>query len=72
MERQKFTSGDTAVMKKSHPCSSNRFLILRAGSDVRIKCVGCGHEITLDRIKFEKMIKTIEVCTDEEKKGTTV
>ncbi len=51
--------GDTAIMKKQHPCGSKSFSVLRAGSDVRIKCDGCGHEITVDRIKFEKMIKQI-------------
>lgn len=57
MDRPIFSCGDTVIMKKAHPCSSRRFLILRMGSDVRVRCEGCGREITLDRIKFEKMIK---------------
>jgi hypothetical protein len=34
--------GDTLVMKKNHPCGSNRWEVLRIGADFRIQCLGCG------------------------------
>ncbi len=52
--------GDTLVLKKQHPCGSNRFKVLRVGMDFRIKCEGCGHEIMSPRANIEKRIKKIE------------
>jgi hypothetical protein len=55
----KFTTGDTLVMKKKHPCSSDTFKVVRLGSDVRIICTGCGRDLTLERQALEKMIKRV-------------
>ena len=55
----KFEKGDTLVMKKKHPCGSDRFTVLRTGSDVRISCLGCGRDMTLDRLSIEKSIKKV-------------
>ena len=52
--------GDILVMKKNHPCGENRFLVLRSGMDFRIRCVGCGREVMVPRLKAEKNIKRIE------------
>ncbi len=54
-----FSAGDTLKMKKPHPCGSLLFSVLRCGSDVRIRCQGCGREVTVPRIKLEKSIKTV-------------
>ena len=51
---------DILIMKKPHPCGSNRFSVLRIGMDFKIKCLGCGHEIMAPRQKIEKNIKRIE------------
>lgn len=48
---------DRIQLKKAHPCGGNIFLILRVGSDVRIKCETCGRDMTLDRLKLEKSIR---------------
>ena len=34
--------GDTLVMKKTHPCGSNRWEVLRIGADFKLRCTGCG------------------------------
>ncbi len=52
-------SGDLIEMKKSHPCGGKIFRVLFAGSDVKIRCETCGHELILPRIKLEKSIKGI-------------
>ena len=55
----KLSVGDRVEMKKTHPCGNNIFKILRVGSDIRAVCEGCGRDITIDRIKFEKSIKKV-------------
>ncbi len=55
----KFSVGDTLIMKKKHPCSSDTFKVLRVGSDVRIVCNGCGRDLTLAREAAERMIKKV-------------
>lgn len=52
--------GDILVMKKTHPCGSGKWLVLRTGMDFRLRCLGCGHEILTARSKAEKNIRTIE------------
>ena len=51
--------GDVLLMKKSHPCGSSRFLVLRIGMDFKIRCEGCGREIMAPRSKIEKKKKKI-------------
>ena len=54
-----FSVGDIVQMKKSHPCGSAQWEILRTGIDFRIKCCGCGHMVMLPRAKSEKNVKKI-------------
>ncbi len=62
----KLTVGDIAEMKKKHPCGSSSFRILRVGSDVRVVCLGCGRDVTLERVKFEKSIKKLTKASEGE------
>ncbi len=50
---------DILELKKDHPCGSRRWEVLRVGMDIKIKCLGCGHEVMHPRRKVEKMIKHI-------------
>ena len=61
----RFSVGDTLVMKKPHPCGENKFRVARTGSDVRVICLKCGRDVTLERIKLEKKIKQV-LGTDSE------
>ena len=54
-----FSVGDQLVLKKKHPCSSDTFKVMRGGSDVRIICLGCKRDLTVEREKLEKMIKKV-------------
>lgn len=49
---------DEVQMKKAHPCvaKSKRFQIVRVGADIKIKCLGCGNVIMLDRDAFNHRI----------------
>ena len=48
--------GDIVRTKKVHPCGSKNWEILRVGVDFKLKCLGCGHIITVERPKSLKMI----------------
>ncbi len=65
----RFSAGDTLIMKKPHPCGENKFKVLRAGSDVRVLCVKCGRDVTVDRLKLEKNIKTVVSATPAEEEN---
>ena len=63
-----FSIGDIVQMKKTHPCGSNEWEVLRVGMDFRMKCCGCGHMVMLTRAKFEKSVKKIvKTARDTEK-----
>ncbi|MBS5730490.1 MAG: DUF951 domain-containing protein [Oscillospiraceae bacterium] len=51
--------GDVITMKKKHPCGCDRFTVLRIGADFRIKCLECGREVMLERVKVEKNIRKL-------------
>ena len=46
-------------LKKQHPCGSKVWTILRVGMDIKLKCLGCGHELMVPRSKAEKSIRKI-------------
>ena len=50
---------DILELKKEHPCGSKRWLVLRVGMDIKLKCLGCGHEVMQPRRKIEKMIRRV-------------
>ena len=50
---------DILIMKKSHPCGSDRWLVLRTGADFKLRCLGCGHELMTPRFKAEKNIRSV-------------
>jgi hypothetical protein len=45
----KLAPGDRVRLKKQHPCGSVEWEVVRAGNDVKLKCVGCGRLVTLAR-----------------------
>ena len=52
--------GDILTMKKAHPCGDKRWRVLRTGADLRLKCLGCGHERMIPPFKIEKNIRAVE------------
>ena len=59
MQIIKFRVNDIIELKKQHPCGSKQFKILRVGSDLRLLCLGCSRDMTVDRLKLEKATKRI-------------
>lgn len=66
--KKMFGVGDTLVMKKNHACSKNakEFKIIRVGSDIRMVCLFCSHDVTIPRIKLEKNIKSVIYATQND------
>ncbi len=50
---------DILELKKPHPCGEKRFRVMRTGSEVRVVCLGCGRDMTFDRIKLEKAVRKL-------------
>ncbi|MGD7049820.1 DUF951 domain-containing protein [Rossellomorea marisflavi] len=59
MEAKTFALNDVVEMKKSHPCGTNEWKIIRMGMDIRIKCEGCGHSVMIPRKDFSKKMKKV-------------
>lgn len=52
--------GSIVIMKKPHPCKTNRFEVLRVGVDIKIKCLNCGRILMMPRVEFNKKMKKVE------------
>ncbi len=61
-----FALGDTVKMKKPHACGNDLWTVTRTGADVKIKCLGCGRVVMLDRLAFLKAAKKIMEKEPEE------
>ncbi len=62
--------GDIVELKKGHPCGTNRWQIIRFGADCKIKCLGCGRIVLIDRPTLRKRIKKILEAASEETTGS--
>lgn len=59
MEQKEYELGSIVVMKKGHPCGSSEWEVVRLGTDIKIKCLGCNHLVMMPRIEFNKKIKKV-------------
>jgi len=51
--------GTVVVLKKGHPCGENKWEIVRYGVDCKIRCLGCGRIVLIERIDLKKAVKKI-------------
>lgn len=58
---QKYKLNDNVIMKKQHACGTNEWKITRIGVDIKIKCNHCGREIMMERLEFEKKLKSLSM-----------
>lgn len=54
-----YTCNMIIQMKKKHPCGSDSWRVLRIGTDMKLQCQGCGHEMMMPRPLVEKSTKRI-------------
>ena len=50
--------GDEVRLRKSHPCGSHDWTVVRLGADIGLRCHGCDHKVLLPRRTLEKRLKT--------------
>jgi hypothetical protein len=58
-EERELGPGDVVALRKPHPCGSKEWEVERVGADIRLKCIGCGHEILLPRHEFRTRLHHI-------------
>ncbi|HKV46249.1 MAG TPA: DUF951 domain-containing protein [bacterium] len=49
--------GDVVRTRKTHPCGSDQWEIVRLGADIGIRCLGCARRVLMPRPKLERRIK---------------
>jgi hypothetical protein len=49
--------GDVVRLKKTHPCGSYEWQVVRLGADIGLKCLKCHRRILLSRSVFERRVK---------------
>ena len=55
-----FETGSIVTLKKRHPCGSYEWEILRTGADFRLRCLGCGRQIMVERKLVEKNTRKVQ------------
>lgn len=58
-ENETLKLGSVLVLKKGHPCGTNKWEIVRFGTDCKIKCLGCGRIVLIDRMELRKAVKKV-------------
>jgi hypothetical protein len=48
--------GQRVILKPSHPCGGQYWIIYKLGMDVGLQCEQCGQRIKLARRKFEPVV----------------
>ena len=48
---------DVVMLRKTHPCGSDTWRVVRLGADIGVVCAGCGRRVLIDRAAFERDIK---------------
>lgn len=50
---------DIVQMRKTHPCGSDQWTVIRIGADIKMKCLGCGRIVMMERVDFVKRRKKV-------------
>ncbi len=51
--------GDLLVLKKGHPCGDNRWLVVRLGADIGLRCARCGRRLLAPRLQLARRLREI-------------
>jgi hypothetical protein len=51
--------GDVVRLKKTHPCGSDLWEVVRLGADIGIRCRGCQRRVLLPRSTLERRITAL-------------
>jgi hypothetical protein len=61
MINHEIKKGSKLILKKGHPCGTNLWEITSYGVICKIKCLGCGRIIIIDRTELKKRIKKVVI-----------
>ena len=50
---------DVVRLRKTHPCGSTDWKVVRLGADIGLVCLGCGHRVLMERRKLVKSMKKL-------------
>jgi len=53
----KYEIGMVITTKKPHVCKNDKWEVIRTGADIKIKCLLCGREVMISKVKLDKTIK---------------
>lgn len=42
-------AGDVVAMRRAHVCGDARMVVVAVGLDIRLRCLGCGAKLILER-----------------------
>ena len=51
--------GDEVRFSKAHPCGGDRWLVVRTGVDIGIKCTKCGRRVMMEQAEYERRVKEV-------------
>lgn len=51
--------GDVLVLRKSHPCGESRWLVVRLGADIGLRCLGCRRRVLLPRGELARRVRSV-------------
>ncbi|HAL15708.1 MAG TPA: DUF951 domain-containing protein [Anaerolineaceae bacterium] len=57
---------DVLRMRKSHPCGSFDWRVIRLGADIGLECLKCGRHILLTRRELSRRLKLIVAQNEDE------
>jgi hypothetical protein len=55
---------DIVRLRKSHPCGSFEWKIVRLGADIGLECLRCGRRVLLPRRQLARQLKSIQPKTE--------
>lgn len=58
--------GDRLQLKKSHPCGTNDWEVIRLGMDIKLRCQGCGRYVVLPGSRLERRVRRHSGATPAE------
>ncbi len=51
---------DIIITKKKHVCGSDKWIVIRVGAEIKIRCLICGREVMIFKTDLDKKVKQME------------
>ncbi|MDD4365055.1 MAG: DUF951 domain-containing protein [Synergistales bacterium] len=57
---ERLEPGMVLRLRKTHPCGSRLWKILRLGAEIEIECLGCGRRLLMEPLLLRKVATKVE------------